>query len=61
MFEVYYLWDQKSSPLNKGVFAYRVYMKRFDFVEFVVSLQEAFYNGPWGTMNARDRGHLMYK
>ena len=38
MFEVYYLWDQKSSPLNKGVFTYRVYMKRFDFVVFVVSL-----------------------
>ena len=38
MFEVYYLWDQKSSPLNKGVFAYRVYMKRFNCVVFVVSL-----------------------
>ena len=38
MFEVYYLWDQKSSPLYRGVFRYRVYMKRFDFVVFVVSL-----------------------
>ena len=38
MFEVYYLCDQKSSPLNKGVFAYRVYTKRFNCVVFVVSL-----------------------
>ena len=61
MFEVYYLCDQKSSPLNKGVFALQSLCEEFDFVVFVVSLQEAFYNGPWGTMNARDRGHLMYK
>ena len=38
MFEVYYLWNQKSSPLNRGVFAYRVYVKRFNCVVFVVSL-----------------------
>ena len=38
MFEVYYLCDQKSSPFNRGVFVYRVYMKRFNCVVFVVSL-----------------------
>lgn len=27
----------------------------------VTAAKEAFYHGPWGTMNARDRGHLMYK
>ncbi|TKR73460.1 hypothetical protein L596_020768 [Steinernema carpocapsae] len=27
----------------------------------VEAAEEAFYNGEWGTMNARDRGRLMYK
>ena len=27
----------------------------------ILIYQEAFYNGPWGKMNARDRGHLMNK
>ncbi|CAH3028244.1 unnamed protein product [Porites evermanni] len=32
-----------------------------DVDKAVAAAKEAFYNGPWGTMNARDRGHLMYK
>lgn len=26
-----------------------------------VALQDAFYDGEWGKMNARDRGNLMYR
>lgn len=27
----------------------------------VAAAKKAFYEGPWGTMNARDRGTLLYR
>lgn len=49
------------NPTDGSVLA-KVSLASVDDVDkAVAAAKEAFYNGPWGTMNARDRGHLIYK
>lgn len=49
------------NPADETVLAEVAYGGSEDVNIAVAAAKEAFYNGPWSTMNARDRGNLMFK
>lgn len=49
------------NPTDESVLAEVSFGGKEDVDLAVAAAKEAFYNGPWSTMNARDRGTLMYK
>jgi len=49
------------NPTDESVLAEVSFGAKEDINLAVAAAKEAFYEGPWATMNARDRGTLMYK
>ena len=49
------------NPTDESVLAEVSFADGSDVDVAVAAAKEAFENGPWSTMNARDRGTLMYK
>jgi len=52
---------ETHNPTDESVLAEVSLGGKKDVDIAVAAAKEAFYNGPWSTMNARDRGGLMYR